>query len=143
TVSGKVQKHVNTANRISFLILLFSPAILFIALSGNAALDIVDSLLIGIIIPVINVPLQVNLMMAVPRAIYGKVMAFLKVFLGGATPAMAAAFSFVALFLKVNFVLLCIGIAAFPIGALAFLVLPEFFAMAGAAADGSDKNAGS
>ncbi|MEM3857671.1 MAG: MFS transporter, partial [Thermoprotei archaeon] len=39
TVSGKVQKHVNTANRISFLILLFSPAILFIALSGNAALD--------------------------------------------------------------------------------------------------------
>ncbi|MGC8516238.1 MAG: MFS transporter [Thermoplasmata archaeon] len=129
-LSGNVQKYVNTAYRISFLILLFSPAILFVALSRTAIGDIVDSLLIGILIPLINIPLQVNLMKIVPRNIYGKVMAFLRVFLGGATPAMAAVFSFMALFLQVNTILLYVGIIVFPIGTLAFLVLPKFFEMA-------------
>jgi DHA3 family macrolide efflux protein-like MFS transporter len=128
---GSVQRYVNNAYRLSFLILLFSPAILFVALSRTAIGDIVDSLLIGILLPVINIPLQVNLMKVVPRNIYGKVMAFLKVFLGGATPAMAAVFSFLALFLQVNAILLYIGIIVFPVGALAFLVLPKFFEMAG------------
>ena len=128
--SGNVQKYVNTAYRVSFLILLFSPAILFIALSRTAIGDIIDSLLIGILVPVINIPLQVNLMKIVPRNIYGKVMAFLRVFLGGATPAMAAVFSFMALFLQVNMILLYVGIIVFPIGTLAFLVLPKFFEMA-------------
>jgi MFS family permease len=129
-MSGKVQKYVNTAYRISFLILLFSPAILFVALSRTVIGDIADSLLIGILVPVINIPLQVNLMKIVPRNIYGKVMAFLRVFLGGATPAMAAVFSFMALFFQVNTILLYVGIIVFPIGALAFLVLPKFFQMA-------------
>ena len=129
-ISGTVQKYVNTAYRISFLILLFSPAILFVALSRTVIGDIADSLLIGILVPVINIPLQVNLMKIVPRNIYGKVMAFLRVFLGGATPAMAAVFSFMALFFQVNTILLYVGIIVFPIGALAFLVLPKFFQMA-------------
>lgn len=129
-ISGTVQKYVNTAYRISFLILLFSPAILFVALSRKVIGDIADSLLIGILVPVINIPLQVNLMKIVPRNIYGKVMAFLRVFLGGATPAMAAVFSFMALFFQVNTILLYVGIIVFPIGALAFLVLPKFFQMA-------------
>ena len=129
-ISGTVQKYFNTAYRISFLILLFSPAILFVALSRKVIGDIADSLLIGILVPVINIPLQVNLMKIVPRNIYGKVMAFLRVFLGGATPAMAAVFSFMALFFQVNTILLYVGIIVFPIGALAFLVLPKFFQMA-------------
>lgn len=70
------------------------------------------------------------MMRIVPRNIYGKVMAFLRVFLGGATPAMAAVFSFMALFLQVNTILLYVDIIVFPIGALAFLVLPKFFEMA-------------
>ena len=137
-ISGTVQKYVNTAYRISFLILLFSPAILFVALSRTVIGDIADSLLIGILVPVINIPLQVNLMKIVPRNIYGKVMAFLRVFLGGATPAMAAVFSFMALFFQVNTILLYVGIIVFPIGALAFLVLPKFFQMATGSSVDSD-----
>ncbi|EQD30277.1 major facilitator superfamily permease [mine drainage metagenome] len=65
----------------------------------------------------------------VPKNIYGKVMAFLKVFLGGASPAMAGVFSAVALFLPVQSILLYIGITVFPVGGMAFLVLPKFIAM--------------
>jgi hypothetical protein len=121
---------------------LFSPAILFIALSRTAIGDIADSLLIGILIPVINIPLQANLMKIVPRNIYGKVMAFLRVFLGGATPAMAAVFSFMALFLQVNIILLYVGIIVFPIGTLAFLVLPKFFEMGKGESVSTDNTSG-
>ena len=141
-ILGKIQKYVNTAYRVSFLILLFSPAILFIALSRTAIGDIADSLLIGILIPVINIPLQANLMKIVPRNIYGKVMAFLRVFLGGATPAMAAVFSFMALFMQVNIILLYVGIIVFPIGTLAFLVLPKFFEMAKDESASTDNTSG-
>ncbi len=135
-ISGKLKGYINTANRVSMLVLLFSPAILVIALYRSATADIVDSFLLGILLPVINIPLQVNLMKVIPRNIYGKVTAFLKVFLGGATPGMAAVFSFLALFLRVDIILLYIGIIIFPVSALAFLVLPKFFAMAGDASSG-------
>lgn len=128
--SGLLQRFVNTAHRISLLIILFSPAILFIALVKSAIGDITDSFLIGFLLPVINIPLSVNLMKVIPRNIYGKVMAFLRVFLGGATPALAAVFSFLALFFSVNSIFLYVGIILFPVCALSFKVLPKFFAMA-------------
>ncbi len=140
-LSGSVQRHVNTAYRISLLILLYSPAILFIALAKSASGDIVDSFLIGLLLPVINIPLQVNLMKVVPRNIYGKVMAFLRVFLGGATPALAAVFSFMALFFSVTSIFLYVGIILFPVCALSFRVLPKFFRMANEASVNSEKAA--
>ena len=128
--SGQLQRFVNTAHRISLLIILFSPAILFIALVKSATGDIIDSFLIGFLLPIINIPLSVNLMKVIPRNIYGKVMAFLRVFLGGATPALAAVFSFLALFFSLNSIFLYVGIILFPVCALSFKVLPKFFAMA-------------
>ncbi len=128
--SGLLQRYVNTAHRISLLVILFSPAILFIALVKSAIGDITDSFLIGFLLPVINIPLSVNLMKVIPRNIYGKVMAFLRVFLGGATPALAAVFSFLALFLSVNSIFLYVGIILFHVCALSFKALPKFFAMA-------------
>ena len=128
--SGLLKQRVNNAQRISLLILLYSPAILFIALVKSAIGDITDSFLIGFLLPVINIPLSVNLMKVVPRNIYGKVMAFLRVFLGGATPALAAVFSFLAIFFSVSSILLFVGIVLFPVCALSFKVLPKFFAMA-------------
>ncbi|MCL4451488.1 MAG: MFS transporter [Candidatus Thermoplasmatota archaeon] len=140
-LSGPLQKHVNTAYRISLLILLYSPAILFIALVKSAIGDIVDSFLIGLLLPVINIPLDVNLMKVVPRNIYGKVMAFLRVFLGGATPALAAVFSFMALFFSVTSIFLYAGIILFPVCVLSFKVLPKFFRMANEASLNSEKEA--
>ena len=128
--SGFLKQRINSAQRISLLILLYSPAILFIAVVKSAIGDIIDSFLIGFLLPVINIPLSVNLMKVIPRNIYGKAMAFLRVFLGGATPALAAVFSFLALFFSVNSIFLYVGIALFPVCALSFKVLPKFFAMA-------------
>ncbi len=128
-LAGKLQKYVDTGYRLSALIILYSPALLFLALSRSPAGDILDSFSIGLLLPIINIPLQVRVMKFVPRNIYGKVMAFLKVFLGGATPAMAGVFSFVSIFLPVQSILLYIGIIAFPVGGMALLVLPKFVAM--------------
>ncbi len=126
---GRIQKHIDSAFRISSMIVLFSPAMIYISLSRNAIGDILDSFAIGVLISFINIPLQAKLMKIVPRNIYGKVMAFLRVFLGGATPAMAAVFAFIALFLNVDSTLFYIGIIVFPITVLAFVVLPKFMAM--------------
>lgn len=129
-VSGHVQRFINTPYRLAFLVLLYAPAILFVGISKSPIGDIVDSCMIGFLLPIINIPLSVNLMKVIPRSIYGKVMAFLKVFLGGATPAMAAVFSFVAIFLQVDLIFIIIGIIMFPVCALAFFVYPKFFALA-------------
>lgn len=126
---GKIRGHVDSARRISLLILLFSPAILLVALSRSPVVDIVDALLVGALVPIVNIPLQVKLMEVVPKSIFGKIMAFLKVFLGGATPGMAAVFSFIAIYAQVNRILLYTGIIVLPVSGLAFLVLPKFMSM--------------
>ena len=79
--------------------------------------------------PLINVPLIAKLMSVVPTNIYGKIMAFLRIFIGGSTPAMAALFSFVVLYFPVNVILFYIGIFLFPLAGLAFIVVPNFMKM--------------
>ncbi|MHB1440204.1 MAG: MFS transporter [Cuniculiplasma sp.] len=114
---------------LSLLVLVYAPIFLFLGISRSAVLDILDATFLGLLLPVINVPLNTKLMKIVPSNIYGKVMAFLRVFIGGSTPVMAAVFSFVAIFLQVNVIFFYIGILLFPLTGLAFFVLPRFMGL--------------
>lgn len=125
-LANTLKNRTESAFLLSFLIMLYAPLFLFLAFSMSAVGDIVIAFAIGLLIPVINVPLLTKLMKIIPRNIYGKIMAFLRVFLGGATPGMAAVLSFVALYLPVNTVLLYIGILMFPVTGLAFGAIPKF-----------------
>jgi len=112
---------------IATLLLLFSPFLIILSISRSPFLDIFDALLIGIILPVINIPLFTRLMKIVPGNIYGKVMAFLKVFTGGASPVMGAIFSFLVIFASISIILLSVGILVIPLTLYGVWIIPRFF----------------
>ncbi len=115
--------------RISLFLLGFSPILLTLGISRFEIVDIAMSLILGILLPIINIPLTAKLMGVVPNEIYGKVMAFLRVFVSGSTPVMAAIFSFVSIYVPVNVVFIYIGLAMLPITAFSFIAIPKFMAM--------------
>jgi MFS family permease len=112
---------------ISILVLLFSPFLIILSISKSPLLDIFDALLIGMILPIINIPLLTRLMKLVPRSIYGKVMAFLKIFTGGASPVMGAIFSFFVIFASIPIILLYVGILVIPLTLYGIWMIPRFF----------------
>lgn len=129
-LASLVRERINNPVMLSLLVLCYAPLFMILGVSPSPLIDIVDGTLVGILLSVINVPLQTKLMKIIPNRIYGKVMAFLRVFLSGATPAMAAVLSFVSIFLRVDLIFLYIGIIMLPVSALSFVVLPKFFSMA-------------
>ena len=128
-LANAIKKHINDPFRISLFVLLYSPIFLILGISRSAIIDILDTTLLGLLLPLINVPLMAKLMSVVPTNIYGKIMAFLRIFIGGSTPAMAALFSFVVLYFPINVILFYIGIFLFPLAGLAFIVVPNFMKM--------------
>jgi len=112
---------------ISILVLLFSPFLIILSISKSPLLDIFDALLIGMILPIINIPLLTRLMKLVPKSIYGKVMAFLKIFTGGASPVMGAIFSFFVIFASIPIILLYVGILVIPLTLYGIWMIPRFF----------------
>ena len=112
---------------IATLLLLFSPFLIILSISRSPFLDIFDALLIGMILPIINIPLFTRLMKIVPGNIYGKVMAFLKVFTGGASPVMGAIFSFLVIFASISIILLSVGILVIPLTLYGVWIIPRFF----------------
>ena len=115
--------------RISIFVLGFSPILVTLSISRMAVIDIAMAFALGVILPIINIPLNAKLMSVVPKDIYGKVMAFLRVFISGSTPLMAAIFSFVSIYAPVNIMFLYIGLTMLPITLLSFIVIPKFMAM--------------
>ena len=120
---------------ISIFVLFYAPIFLLLGLSKSPLADVALGLTVGLLLSVINIPLQTILMKAIPRSIYGKVMAFLRIFLSGSTPGMAAALSFVAIFLQVDTILIYIGIIMLPVAALSFTVIPKLFKLGSENAD--------
>ena len=106
-----------------------SPILIILGISRMAIIDIAMAFTLGLILPIINIPLTAKLMGVVPKEIYGKVMAFLRVFISGSTPLMAAIFSFVSIYVPVDMMFLYIGLAMIPITALSFAVIPRFMAL--------------
>ena len=115
--------------KISVFVLGFSPILIILGISRMAIIDIAMAFTLGLILPIINIPLTAKLMGVVPKEIYGKVMAFLRVFISGSTPMMAAIFSFVSIYVPVDMMFLYIGLAMIPITALSFAVIPRFMAL--------------
>lgn len=127
--TSKLKRRVENPIILSFLVLCYAPIFLLLGISNSALFDVILGLVVGILLPVINIPLQTKLMKIIPKNIYGKVMAFLRIFLSGSTPAMAAVLSFVSIYLRVDTIFLYIGLIMFPVSALSFIVLPRFLGL--------------
>lgn len=112
---------------LAFLIILYAPFFIFLGISRSAAMDIFVAFIIGFLLPVINIPLTTKLMKAIPRNIFGKVNAFLRVFLNGSTPIVAALLSFVTLYFQVDVIFFYLGIIMIPVTLLSIVVIPRFF----------------
>lgn len=112
---------------IALITLVFSPLIFLLALSRSPPVDVVDAFAIGLVLPVINIPINTKLMTAVPHGIYGKVMAFLKVFTQGASPVMGSVFSTMALFFSIPLVLFWVAVLVVPLTIYSMRILPTFF----------------
>ena len=126
-VAGTQMKRIDRPAIIAFFIVMYAPLILIIGLSHSPVLDVAASFLMGLINPVINVPISARLVRITPHEIFGRIFAFLRIFIGGSTPVMAAVFSFLALFYTVNNVLVAVGFFVFPFSLLGFVVLKAFF----------------
>jgi len=114
---------------VSLLLFLFAPLILILSIGRSPLLDIADGLIIGLILPVINIPIFTKLMKVIPYGIYGKTQAFLKVFTSGTSPVMGAVFSFLAIFFRITTVLLGIGILVVPLAVYSIFVFQKFFSL--------------
>lgn len=125
-VVNRLRGKFSGAIPISFMVFAYAPLFLILSINRNPLIDIIDALIIGVLLSLINVPLQSKLMKIIPRNIYGKIMAFLRIFISGSTPLMAAVFSFISIFESVDVILFYIGLLLFPVTALAFAVLPKF-----------------
>ncbi len=128
-LATRLKGKADGATIISILVLCYAPIFLILGFSKSPFIDVILGLIVGALLSIINIPLQTRLMKAIPRNIYGKVMAFLRIFLSGSTPGMAAVLSFVSIFLQVDTILIYIGIIMFPVAALSFSVIPKFYGL--------------
>ena len=126
-IASKLKEKGDNPKIISLLVLCYAPIFILLGLSRSAIADVILGLTVGLLLSVINIPLQTRLMKIIPRNIYGKIMAFLRIFLSGSTPAMAAVLSFVAILLQVDTILVYIGIIMIPVAALSFSAIPRFY----------------
>ena len=111
------------------LMLLYPPVLLILGLSGSAVLDIGAVLFLGLILPLINIPLVARLVKFTPKEIFGRVMAFLKVFLGSSTPVMAAFFSLVSVAFPPKMIFLVAGLILMPISIGSFRVISDYYSV--------------
>lgn len=114
---------------IAALLMLFAPMIIALSISRSPILDIADALAIGVVLPLINIPIDTKIMKATPGEVFGKVNATLRIFTAGTTPAMGAIFSFLAAFFPITEVLLWVGIAVIPVTFYGFMAIPKLFRM--------------
>jgi len=112
---------------IALMMLVFSPLIFILALGRSPLVDVIDAFVIGLVLPIINIPINTKLMMAIPHGIYGKVMAFLRIFTQGASPVMGSVFSTLALFFSIPLVLFWVAVLVVPLTIYSVIILPTFF----------------
>jgi len=112
---------------ISFLMLVFSPLIIVLSIGRSPILDILIAFAIGVILPLINIPISTKLMKAIPHSIYGKVTAVVKIFTQGASPVMGAVFASLVIFFNIPTVLLWVGILVVPLTFYGLIIIPKFF----------------
>ncbi len=114
---------------IAALLVGFSPLLIIIGLNRIPFIDVISAFGIGLLLPLINVPLTAKIIRVIPQEIYGKTMALLRVFIAGATPLMAAVFSILAAFFQINLVMLAVGIITLPFSMFALRVVRQIMGM--------------
>lgn len=115
---------------IAMLMFVFCPMVAIIAIGRSPLMDIIDAFIMGFVLPIINIPINTKLMQAIPQAIYGRVMAFIKIFASGSTPALGVLFSAVSIFFSIPTVLIWVSILTVPLAIYATIAIPKFFNIA-------------
>ena len=126
-VSSKIMSRIDRPISIAALTLVFAPVLVTLGMSRSPVLDIAAAGILGFILPLINVPLMSRLVKATPSEMFGKVFAFLRIFLGSSAPVMATVFSFLSLFFPLTSVLSVIGLLMVPVSLLSFGVIKSFY----------------
>lgn len=126
-LSNKIIEHIDRPAIIASLTLMFAPILVTLAVSKSPLLDIAVAGILGLLLPLINVPLISRLVKATPSEMFGKVFAFLRVFMGSASPVMATVFSFASLFYPLTGVLLVTGLLMVPVSFLSFGAIRGFY----------------
>ncbi len=126
--ADRYSKYLDKPAMISVTISLLAPIILLIGISRNAMLDVIASGMIGFILPLVNVPLISRLTKFTPVELFGRVMAFLRIFIQGSTPVMASVFSFATLFFTVPNILVAVGAMLVPFALFGLGAMKTFYA---------------
>ncbi|BAB59865.1 hypothetical protein [Thermoplasma volcanium GSS1] len=112
---------------ISGMIFIFAPLLIILSLSKFPTLDIIDAFTIGLLLPLINIPLNSRLIKIIPGKIYGKISAVMRIFVQGAQPAMGALFNVLAIGISVKTVFLYVGLLVIPLALYGMSIVPRFF----------------
>lgn len=129
SISNKVIGSIDRPRIIAAMIFLYAPMLVVLGASRSPVLDIADVAVLGFLNPLINVPLIARLTKATPKEIFGRTMALLRIFIGSAQPAMAAIFSVIAIYFRVDSVLMAAGLVLVPIALFSLSVLKGFYAL--------------
>ncbi len=128
-VSSKILHLIDKPRMPALLVILYGPLIFLLGSSGSVYADIFISLTIGFINPLINVPLNARLTRATPKEIFGRVFAFLRIFIGSSTPVMAVVFTILSIYASVPVILMAIGASAVFVAVLGFSAIPKLYRM--------------
>lgn len=120
---------------IAVILVVYAPILIVLGLSRSTYIDISAAGLLGLINPMVNIPLVSRLTKFTPVEIFGRVMAFLRIFIQSSTPVMAAVYSFASLFFQVPQILLALGILMLPVSALGLQVVRVFYSKTEIAAE--------
>lgn len=126
-MANRFSDFFNNPAIISATLIMYAPILVIIGISRSPTMDVAMAGILGFVNPLVNVPLVSRLTKFTPREIFGKVFAFLKIFLGSSTPVMATVFSFLSLFASVPDILLAVGLLMIPISLLGLGVIRGFY----------------
>lgn len=112
---------------ISKMIFIFTPFLIILSLSKFPIIDILDAFVIGLMLPLINIPLNSRLIKVIPREIYGKTSAVMRIFVQGASPVMGAVFNILAIRMSIQSVFLYVAFLVIPLAIYGMKIIPKFF----------------
>ncbi len=128
-IASRKLKTLSSHFAIALMIVTYAPLLAIIGFSRSPYIDIICALLIGMLLPLINVPMTDKLYRLVPKKIFGKTFSILRIFIAGSTPIMASIFSVFALALPINLVLIACGLVMLPFAVFGLVAIPRFMAM--------------
>lgn len=124
-IMGILSRPVVTAG----LVVLYAPILITLGLSSSPVVDIIAGGFLGLLVPLVNVPMISRLVQATPKEMFGRVFAFLKIFLGSSTPVMASFFAVISIMFPLNEIFLATGLVMLPISVLGFRVVKNYYSL--------------